>query len=263
MKVWLAVALLAVARPAFAGDWRESLTPSKPGKFAPLPPLKATYRFGWGALSAARAQFDFSKLPRGELRLTVSTATSGAVRALWRMDARHEAICRQAALRPVSLVQTETYSDESLRTRVTFDAEGVSRLRESVPANGKPARTKRFECPNVFDLQTGLLFVRSQPLRTGDIYRFVVYPAVGAYLARVSVVGSEKMQAAGRSYEAVKLEIQLQAVEKNLRLAAHKKFKRATAWLSDDRDRLLLKIAADVAVGSVWAELEKVEIAAR
>ena len=263
MKLWLAAALLAAATPVLAGDWQASLTSPKPGKFAPLPPLKATYRFGWGALSAARAQFDFARMPRGEFRLTVSTATSGAVRALWRMDARHEAICRQATLRPLSLVQTETYSDESLRTRVAFDAEGVSRLRDSEPVNGKPAKTKRFECPNVFDLQTGLLFVRSQPLRAGDTYRFVVYPAVGAYLARVTVLGSEKLKVAGRAYDAVKLEIQLQAVQKDLGLAVHKKFKRATAWLSDDRDRLLLKLTAEVAVGSVWAELEKVEIAAR
>jgi hypothetical protein len=244
-------------------DWRDSLTSPQPGSFPPLAPLTATYRFGWGALSAARADFDFARTPRGELRLTVTTATTGAVRALWCLDAKHEALCRPASLAPLSLVQTETYRDESHRTRVTFDAAGVSRLRESKPTEGKPAKTRRFKCPHVFDLQTALLFVRSQPLRRGDVHRFVVYPATDAYLASVRVLGREKVQTAARSGDAIKLDVQLQAIDKKLALVPHKKFKRATAWLSDDRDRLLLKVSAEISVGSVWVELERVRFSAR
>ncbi len=45
-------------------------------------------------------------------------------------------------------------------------------------------------------------------------------------------------------------------MKKNLELEPHKKFKRAFAWLSDDRDRMLLKIEAEIFVGSVWCELQ-------
>ncbi len=220
---------------------------------------------GWGAIPAAKAEFDFSRTSKGEQRLVMTTATSGAVRKLWRLDARHEALCRPATLLPLSLQQTETYSDETLRTRVTFNAGGVSRVRESKPASGKasgkPAKTKRFECPNVFDLPTSLLFIRSQPLRQGESYSLVVYPATDAYLARLQVFGRERIEAGGRTWPAVKLDVKLHAIDKKLALGPHQKFRKASVWVSDDRDRVLLKANAEVFVGSVWAELEKLDVA--
>ncbi len=250
--------LLVCVLPACAGDWRDELTSPLPGKFPPPAAFKATYKFGWSALSAATADFDFSKTTRGDLRLVVDAKTVGAVRALWRMDARHEALCRAVTLRPISLMQTELYKSKSKFTRADFDAEGVSCLRESRPADKTPPKIKRFECPDVFDLHTALLFVRSQCLEPGERYCFVVYPGSAAYLSDVDVVGREKLKVAGRSYDCVKLEIHLREIKKDLTLAPHRKFRRASAWVSDDRDRLLLRVQAEIFVGSVWAEMQRV-----
>ena len=257
----LAIALLILALPAMAADWREELTPPVPGKFPPLRPLTATYKFGWGKVGAATADFSFTRPEPDVLKLTVRAKSIGAVRAMWRMDTLHEALARAATLQPISLVQVETYKSEVETTHATFDAAGVSRLHESKPAPKTRAKVKRFKCPDVFDLHTALLFVRSQPLAHGDHYSFVVYPSTSPYLAEIAVIGREKLKVAGTSYDAVKLEVKLRAVKKDLTLLAHKKFKQASAWLSDDRDRLLLKIEAEVFVGSVWAEMEKVEFA--
>ena len=83
MKRWLAALVVATAGPAFAGDWREELTPLKPGKF-PLPrPQTGVYRFGWGAVSAAEAQIAFSRQKDDQLQLKLTAKTTGAVRALW------------------------------------------------------------------------------------------------------------------------------------------------------------------------------------
>lgn len=261
-----AALFLLLGFPASAADWRASLSSPKPGNFPALPPLRAEYRFGWGAVPAARAQFDFSRTALGEQRLVMTTATSGAVRALWRLDARHDALCRPTTLAPISVEQTETYRDETVRTRATYDAAGVSRTREEIPAgrkaaSGPPPKTKRFQCPNVFDLQTALLFMRSQPLRPRESYSFVVYPATGAYLARLEVLGRERIDIGGRTWPAVKLDVKLQSIDKKLVLKPHKKFRKASVWLSDDRDRVLLKANADVFVGSVWVELEKLAVA--
>lgn len=261
MRGLLLLGCLLVAGPALANDWRASLSPPKPGSFPALPSLRAEYRFGWGAISAARAEFDFSRTPQGEQRLVMTTATTGAVRPLWQLDARHEAVARAATLSPIRLEQTEKYRDETHRVRATFDASGVSRLRESQPAKGKaaPAKPKRFQCPNVFDLQTSLLFVRSQTLRTGEVYRLVVYPATDAYLAQVQVAGRERIRVAGRDWPAIRLDVKLQSIDRKLGLGPHRKFRRASAWLSDDRDRVLLKANAEVFVGRVWVEVEKLE----
>jgi hypothetical protein len=44
-------------------------------------------------------------------------------------------------------------------------------------------------------------------------------------------------------------------------LAPYPKFKRAYAWISDDADRLLLKVSGEIFVGSVWVELQSVKFA--
>lgn len=255
----LAVLMLLGVTAAQGEDWQATLTPPQPGNFPPLRPLHASYRFGWGSLNAANATFDSSTTADGLSRLEMRTTTEGLVRSLWRMDARQIALCHADSLRPVSARQTETYKREVLRTTLDFDDAGVARLRESTPPDKNPAKVKRFDFSGVFDLYSALLFVRSQSLQPGEVVRIVVYPATDPYLAELEVVGREKLAIAGKSREAVKLQIRLRRIAKDLTLEKHQKFKRASAWLSDDADRLLLKIAADIAVGSVWCELQTVK----
>jgi hypothetical protein len=259
VKRWLLLVACLVALPGWAGDWGETLSPPQPGKFPPPRPLKAVYRFGWSGVTAAQASFDLSKAPRGQFQLSMNTRTIGFTRTLWRMDTQHTALCQVATLRPIRLQQTEVYKDETEATLAEFSPEGVVRQTRVTPLKGPQEKEKRFKFPNVFDLQTGMLFVRSQRLQAGDRYRFVVYPSTSAYFAEIEVVGREKLKVAGVSYDAIKCQVRLQGVTKKFELAPHKKFKRAFAWLSDDRDRLLLRIEAEIFVGSVWAELQSVE----
>jgi hypothetical protein len=252
--------LLAVCGLAAHGeDWQTTLTPIAPGSFPALRPLQATYRFGWGKFSAATATFDYSKPKADLLKLDVTARSEGFVRSLWRMDATQTALCHADTLRPLSAEQTETYKREELKTQLDFDAVGVARLRVSKPPDKNPPKTKRFDFPAVFDLYSALLFVRSQPLQPGDVVRLVVYPATAPYLAEISVLAREKVEVNKQSRDALKLSVKLQRISKKLQLESHKKFKRATAWLSDDNDRLLLKIAAEIAVGHVWAEMDSVK----
>ncbi len=259
MKLLLLLLAWLLAVPAWAGDWRETLSAPKPGRFPPPRPLQAVYRFGWSGVTAAQANFDLSKAPRGQLRLAVTTQTIGFVRTLWRMDTQHTALCQAATLRPIRLQQTEIYKDETETTQAVFSPESVVRQTRVTPLKGPQEKEKRFKMPNVFDLQTALLFVRSQRLQAGERYRLVVYPSTSGYFAEIEVLGREKLKVAGGSCDAIKCQVRLQGVTKKYALAPHKKFKRAFAWLSDDRDRLLLKIEAEIFVGSVWAELQSVK----
>ena len=193
------------------------------------------------------------------MRLDVHTSTDGFVRKLWSMDATHTSLFDPATLKPVSAIQTEIYRKETLTTKLDFDAEGVSRLREAKPPDKNPPKTKRFKFPGVLDLYGALLFVRSQPLQKGDTVRVVVYPATDPYLAEVKVGDRVKVEAGKKTYDAIKLDVKLRRITKKLELEPHASFKKATAWMSDDRDRLLLKIQAEISVGSVWTELESVK----
>jgi hypothetical protein len=258
VKTWLVAVLTGAA--AHAGDWQGTLSSPQPGRFPPPAPLHAHYKFGWTSFSAAEGNVDFTKAKSGELRLDVEVKTIGFVRTLWRMDARHAAVAQAVTLRPMTVRQVEAYANETLTTTVDFDSDGVTRLRETKPADPQPAKPKRFKFAGVFDLHTALLWVRSQRLNQGDVYRLVVYPTTAPYLAEVSVGGREKLRVAGDAYKAVRLELKLRRIDaKTLELAPHKKFKRAIAWLSDDDRRLFLKAEANIFVGAVWMELERVE----
>src|SRR4029078_735494 len=102
-------------------------------------------------------------------------------------------------------------------------------------------------------------YLRSQPLQEHNVQRIVVYPATSAYLATITVLGRERLAGPSGSYNSIKIDLQLNKIGKTRELEPHKKFRRATAWLSDDSDRLLLKIQAQIFVGTVLAELQSVE----
>jgi hypothetical protein len=87
----------------------------------------------------------------------------------------------------------------------------------------------------------------------------VVYPGTAAYLATVTVLGRERIKVPAGSYPAIKVDLRLEKVTGDMKLVPHGKFKHATGWLSDDGDRLPLRMNAQIFVGSVWVELAKVE----
>jgi hypothetical protein len=262
VRLFCAVLVLAAAFPAPAADWRDSLT-RQPGTFPPLRPLRARYDFGWSGLKAAEAHAVFSREKGGKVKLEITGRTVGAARALWRLDTKATSTANAATLRPVKLQQTETYSRKSMTTTIDFTAKGAASVRQPNPPDPTPPKVKRFKFSEVHDLHSALLFIRSQPLRTGQTTRVCVYPGSSPYVAELTVVGREKMKAAGKPWPAIRCELKLRAVAKDFTLGEHKRFKRATAWISDDPDRLLLRLEAEIFVGSIWLELEEVEFAAK
>ncbi len=244
---------------ASAEGWQESLPPYQPGAFPPMRPVQARYTFGWSALTAAQATFQLTRPSADQYRMSVQTKTTGAVRPLWRMDAEQTSTARTAGFLPVRLLQKETYRNEVRNTRLEFTPRAVARTREVIETGGKrEKKTKVFEFANLVDIHGALHYVRSQPLRSGETHKLVVYPSTSPYLAQVRVIGRERLKVAGKSYSAIKSDLKLWRIDDdNLTLKPHTKFKRATIWLSDDPDRILLRIEAEIFVGSVWAELEQ------
>ena len=254
--VLLLVPALASAAPA---GWRQNLSPSRPGSF-PLPrEQKSRYRLGWFTFNAGEADATFSKPKRNTVLLEVKGGTIGFVRNLWRLDASHRAVAQAASLRPISIKQIENYGYRTITTSVAFNAQGVSSLRTVDPPDPVPPGSQKFQFPNVYDLQTALLYIRSQKLQPGDNLNIVVYPANAPYLATVHVIGREKIEVKAGKYNALKCELRLQKINRELGLEPHRKLKRAVAWISDDSDRLLLRAEADIFVGSVWVELQSVK----
>jgi len=73
------------------------------------------------------------------------------------------------------------------------------------------------------------------------------------------VLGRERVSVYAGSYNAIKLDIQLKHIGKNMELEPHRKFRRATVWVSDDENRIPLRIEAQIFVGTVFGELYAVQ----
>ncbi len=177
-------------------------------------------------------------------------------RALWRYDVNYKAIVNARSLTPIESTQDEVMRSKKVSTHLTFNSAGVTRQR----TDGSGSSTsKDFAYSRLYDLSAAALYLRSQLLQDHDIYRLVVYPTTSPYLATVTVTGREKISVHSGNYSAIKMDLQLSKVGKDFDLQPHKKFHKATIWLSDDTDRLPLRVEAQIFVGTIFAELQSVK----
>ena len=243
-------------------DWRDEIW-KKPGAFMALRPAVFHYAFGWSGITAAEAEVSSTLSPEGLCVLDFSARTTGLARTMWKMDAKAVSSCEPATFRPVKLTQTEKYKKKAVTTEVDFLAEGPVQRRSQEPPDTSASAPRRFRFPHVHDLNSAVLFIRSQALAQGDSVKLCVYPGRAPYLATATVIGRERLTVAGREWDTIKCDLQLSGIGDDFTLVPHKKFKKASAWISDDGDRLLLKVSAEVQVGSVWAELQNVDFSGK
>jgi len=237
-----------------APDWEATLTKDPPGNFPELRELRATYHFGWSGITAGKGEVHFSKVAPKRVQLEANGGTTGFARALWKLDATFRGVASAETLRPIESQQVESYRRKKITTELSFTDASVTRIRTEGPAS-KDAKPKSFSFPGLFDLHTTLLYLRSQPLNDHAIYRIVVYPATSAYLATITVMDRERISVHAGSYNAIKCDVQLKRLGKDLELEPHRKFRRASIWVSDDENRIPLRIEAQIFVGTVFGEL--------
>ena len=264
MRILVLAVLLLLTCPSRAIDqdpeWIKSLTTNKgPGRFNVLPAVHLTYRFGWSGIRAAHADIHFYFPSRNLIRLEVTGGTIGFPRSLFKVDVYHQATANKATLRPIRFFQEEWYRNETIKTTVNFAETEVTGVREKMPSD-HPAKPTVFKFSPVFDLETALLWVRSQPLQIGDTESLVVWASNAPYLATVKVVGKDTLEIQGERKRAIKLDLKLKRVDKSMQLKEHKLFKSGRGWLSDDNQRIPLRIEADIFIGYVFAELETMAI---
>jgi Protein of unknown function (DUF3108) len=250
-------AFLVFCSSSFAENWEATLSKDPIGNFPELRPLRASYRFGWSGLTAATGDVHFTKPSENKFQLDGTGRTIGFVRALWKLDGSYQAIASAETLRPIETQQIEGYRSKKIVTHLTFTNNGVTRTRTEGKGVAE-AKTRQYNFPNLFDLFSAMLYLRSQPLKERAVYRVVAYPATNAYLATVTVVGREKISVHAGNYNAIKLDLGLKRIGKQRQLEPHRKFRHGTIWVSDDAERLLLRIEAQVFVGTVFAELQSV-----
>lgn len=254
--LWLCVAAIPAAR---AEGWESTVSTFTPGSFPEPRPVRVRYSFGWGGFTAATADVRFEKLNNGRFRFDASGGTVGLARSLWTYELRHTALSEAETLRPIQVSDVENLRSKRVTTELRFSPEGVASTREERKGSAVQTKTRRFEFPNLLSLNSALLFLRTQPWPDGAVQRVVVYPATSAYFCTVTAIRRERIAVRTGTYEAIKLDVQLSKIGEDRELLPHKKFRKATVWLSNDTDRLLLRIEAQIFVGKVFAELQSVQ----
>lgn len=252
--------IFTAALPACsAEEWERTLSSINPGATSELRTLHAQYNFGWNGMTAASADVHLIKTAEGNFRLETTGATSGLARTLWKFDVRNVSVSDGRTLRPLQVHESETTRSKSLETDLTFTPEKVVSHRQERRGNTTKEKTRTFDFPNVLSLNSAMLFLRAKPLPDGAVERVVVYPTTAPYLCTITVLGRERIDSPIGQREAIKADVQLSKIGKKRELLPHKKFKRATVWLTNDPDHLVLRIEAQVFVGNVFAELQSVQ----
>ena len=257
MAIWLCASLAGAAVAPAPQGWENTVTTLPRGNFPNARPLVATFNFGWNDLVAATGEIKFDQ--KGDrLQLLGDGQTVGIVRAIWKFDVHHRAVADATTLRPIQMHQVDETRKKTVITDLVFKSDRVERIRRDNRSN-KTATPKTFSfAGGVFDMHSALLYLRSQPLHDGEVYRLVVYPASSPYLATLTVVDHSPIKVAAGAYPAIKLDVQLSKIGKQGELEPHKKFRRASVWISDDSDRMLLRVEASIFVGTVFAELQTI-----
>ena len=215
----------------------------------------------WGGVEAAHAEAQVSSPPDGaETRTEVKAGTIGLARTLFKLDATHLSVVDRRTFRPHRLEQTERQSTKNVSTRVDFTADGAARRTRAKAESTDAAfhKPREFPYPGLFDMEGVFLYLRSQPLHPGDEKTLLLMTSGSPYLVTVKVLGRSSVQVKAGSFPAIECSLALEKVGKNGVLEPRKGFKSADAWISDDANRLLVKVQSEVFIGSVTLELEKV-----
>ena len=237
--------------------WENTVTTLPRGNFPNPRPFVATYNFGWNGMIAATGEIKFDQLD-DRFQVVADGQTVGFARALWKFDVHHRALADAATFRPVEMHQIEITRRKTVTTNLIFKPNGVDRIRTNTKSI-RAAKPRTYSFPKgVWDMFSTMLYLRSQPLCDGDVYRLVVYPASSPYLATLTVANHSSIKTAAGTCPALKLDLQLSKIGKKGELGLHKKFRRASLWVSDDSDRMLLRIEASIFVGTVFAELQSI-----
>ena len=252
---------------AFAGSlfsagaaWQDSLTPDVVGPYAALRPFEAEMRVGWTDIEAARAHVEISDDANGAIRLHGVGATTGLARALYQLDATIDTTTARDGFRTIYSIQQENYAKRMLITQIVARPDGIWRLRENTPPGKNPAKWKHIKISPLRDLFSAMLFIRSQPLATGETVSTIAFPGDSPFLVDMRSVRTGPVTIGGVQRDAIQLELRIRRInlKKDSRLEPHEKFRSGTVWLSNDADRLPLRAEVNIFVGYLFAELESV-----
>jgi hypothetical protein len=237
-------------------DWQKMVDPLVRGSLGSSRSVRLKYGFGWNGIVAAAGDVRLIKTSGDRIQFTANGGTTGLARTLWKYDVNHIEYVDAETLRPLEIKEVSDVRSKRVRTNMTFTPQGVTSVREETNSGKVKSKTGVFDFPKVHSVTSAMLYLRTQPLTEGAVHRVVVYPETSGYLCTVTVLGRDRVTVPTGTHDALKLDVRVEKITGHRELQPHKKVKKTTVWISDDADRLVLRIETQVFVGTVFAELQ-------
>ena len=261
-KIYLSIFTGIVLCSAANADtsWINKIKPFKNGSHPALKPTKLEYKLSWkGAVKAGTITFEFNKKDNRYKGLEISQAYGRSQNLAYAAFPYHfsmTSFAKQGTHQPIIFVADEKDKREKVKTTNNFKANGVthSSTKDNYIKNTLKKRDHLFKFPNAHDPISAIQYIRRQPLKNGEKLYLCLHPFRSPMFSEITVLGRENHN--GKA--CIKLDVKLDKInKKTLKLEDYSKLKKATLWISDDADRILMELRAKVFIGDVRAVFAK------
>lgn len=252
------VLALGVVSTQGAEPWMATVTKDKPGSNLKIKPVNLAYQLSWkGTVNSGTLNFVFGKSDPKYPQAFICQAygkSTGLAASLYPYEFNYVSFLRKSDYTPLTFVGNESgKKDRKVTTNKYSSKTVISKEVKTYLQSRRAAKTTKntFAFANTLDLMSAMLYIRSLDLRTGSTKTIVVHPFKTPYLITAKSLG--KVTHLGQP--AIKLDVQIQKIEGNMKLATYDKMKKATLWLSDDSERIPLELRVNAFIGDVRATL--------
>lgn len=240
--------------------WKTAIPAFQKGLHPELGPQKLEYVMSWnGTLNSGYFTMIFDKQDPRYKDLYLAQAfgrSTGLAGKLFPFSFSYTSFMKSGSYQPLIFSSEEADRDEKVMIKNTYKDSFVSHTRNVTPKGAATIKKadKTFKQRNVHDPLSAMLYIRGRELKNGDVVNVCLFPFKSAQYARVTVLGREKHN----GYDCIKLDLKIQNIDlATQELKAYKKLKKATMWITDDADRILIELRSKVFIGDVRTVLKK------
>ncbi len=209
------------------------------------------YSASWNGIAAGRGVFRFER--RGDVYVgDARVETTGVVSLLYGVEVRARAVSGAEDLLSREWSYESGTGGEARRVRVTYDPE-TGKVR-SVIRSRKKVEEVSLEVPGALDPLGIIHALRRSALEPGRSFRATLFTERNLYRAECLVVGRERVRVPAGPRDAFLVRVDIRKVVKG---KPEDHGRQAAIWISDDEDRVPVRIDADTKVGRISLRLTR------
>ena len=262
-RVALSVALIETCVPMVGADYiPPSRVTVKTEAYKPqdtnFPRGLYEYQIAWQGVPVGSASIHIGTTYRAGKKMLDVEATARSTKVVgvfYELHHRSQSVFSAQDLKPVEFFSQQTENSRFTNIEVSFSPDGLIRakvVKGKLNSAGKSEEVV-FKSDNAtFDPITATFLARSLPINPAEDLSFDIFNGQHRYLISFHVVGREKINVAGKDYDAFKVEPR---VKKLTDTQGEKRLRKAYLWVSADGSREVLKLESEVFFGSVSAKL--------